>query len=155
MVGIVVDECVIREAVEGKKPGGGRAHAEAEFVHKLLRSTGTIFVNCAIAAKFRSLEKKIRADSRPEHCNNAIYKDFVAVLRDSSRTTYADGIDVDWEGLKKCDREFVGVALQSGSTLVTSDKKLRDIAREKRSQGSRIACVAAGDALGLLDPPHG
>lgn len=155
MAGIVVDECVIREAVEGKKPGGGRAHAEAEFVHKLLRSTGTIFVNRAISSKFYSLEKKIRAGSRPEHCNNAIYKDFVAVLRDSSRTVHVDGIDVDWEGLKKCDREFVGVALQSGSTLVTSDKKLRGIAREQRSQGSSIACVAAGDALRLLDPPHG
>ena len=127
MNGIVIDECVFMEAVRYKKPDGSHAIAETEFMCKMLRSPHTVFVNDVIVDKFHDIEQKINAMGNPRDYNNMICKNFLATLSDSKRTNYVDGIKIDWKGLKKCDREFVGVALQSNSILVTSDKPLRDI----------------------------
>ena len=64
--------------------------------------------------------------------------------------TFVEAEKVKWEGLKKCDSEFVGVALRSGGTLVTSDTKLRRIAEEMQRQGLRIECIGADQALRML-----
>lgn len=147
MNGVVVDECIVAEAVRYKKPDGSQAIAEAEFMCKLLRSPYTVFVNNTIVDKFHDVEKKINAIGRPKDYNNMICKNFLATLSDSKRTSYVDGIKVDWKGLKKCDKEFVGVALQSNSMLVTSDGPLRDIVEQMRQQGARIECATADQAI--------
>ena len=56
----------------------------------------------------------------------------------------------DWPGLKKCDKEFVGAALQSGSVLVTDDARLSRLVAD-HPLGSGITCVTAEDALDMLD----
>ena len=109
MNGVVVDECVVAEAVRYKKPDSSQAIAEAEFMCRLLRSPYTVFVNDAIVDRFHGVEKKINATGHPKYYNNMICKNFLATLSDSKGTSYVDGIKVDWKGLKKCDREFVGV----------------------------------------------
>ena len=147
MSGIVIDECVFMEAVRYKKPDGSYAIAEAELMCRLLRSSKTVFVNDAMVDKFHDVEKKINATGHPKDYNNMICKNFLATLSDSKRTSYVDGIKIDWKGLKKCDREFVGVALQSNSTLVTSDGPLRDIVEQMRLRGTRIECVTADQAI--------
>ena len=156
MAGFVVDENVVRSAVSGRNDRGEEALVEGEFALRLLRVKGTVYVNEAIAKKFRAMGGKIRADTRPEDCNNRIYKGVAAMLRDGSRVSYVEGASVEWEGLKKCDREFVGVALQPGGVLVTSDTRLRRIAEEKRRQEFRIECIGADRALGatpMRSPP--
>lgn len=155
MARFVVDENVVRNAVSGRNDRGEEALVEGEFMFRLLRVKSTVFVNDAIAKKFRSMWDKIMADSRPEDCNSRIYKGVAAMLRDGSRVSYVEGERVEWAGLKKCDREFVGVALQSGGVLVTSDMKLRRIVEEKRRQGSRIECIGVDRALGLLGQSGG
>ena len=152
MSGVVVDECVVMEAVRYKKPDGSAALAEAEFMCRLLRSPHTVFVNDTIVDKFYSIEKKINATGRPEDYNNMICKNFLGMLTDGRRTNYVEGIKIDRKGLKKCDKEFVGVALQSNSILVTSDGPLRGIIDEMRSEGSGIECLNAGQALRRLGP---
>ena len=143
MGGVVVDECVVMEAVRYKKPDGSPALAEAEFLCKLLRSPRKIFVNDVMFDKFHAIEKKINASGRPVDYNNMIYKNFLAMLADSKRTNYVEGIKIDRKGLKKCDKVFVGVALQSNSILVTSDMPLRNIIDEMRSEGAGIECLDA------------
>ena len=154
MKGFVVDENVIIEAINGKKPDGEKAWIEGEFMCRLFRSPNSIFVNDAILKKFRSVEDKIRSASPAADCSNPVCKGLAAMLRDSGRTRYVDGIKVDRKGLKKCGREFVGVAVQSGGILAASDKRLRRIVDEMRTQGVGIECLGADLALNRLEP-HG
>ena len=144
----VVDENVVMEAIEGKKPNEDRALSEAQFVLKLLGSGDSLFVNDAILKKYRGIEQKIEMRSRSEGLNNGIHKAFMQTLTDA-RVHRIDGVPVDWAGLKKCDKEFVAVALQSRSILVTADARLREIV-EGHPLGSRIECATAECALELI-----
>ena len=150
MRGIVVDENVVMEAIEGIKPNGDRALSEGEFVFKLLNSVKPVFVNRAIVKKYHGIEQKIGARSHSKKINNAMYVALMATLADSGRLRHVDGVATDWPGLKKCDKEFVGVALQSGSILVTNDTRLRKLVGE-HPVGSGITCVTAGRALVMPD----
>lgn len=150
MNGIVIDENVIVEATAGKKPDGTPAGAEAEFMYRLFRSSDTVFANAAIVDKFRGIQDKLDSGRHPYDYNHKIYKTLTAMPTDGSRTTRVEGIKVGRKGLKKCDKEFVGVAIQSGSVVVTSDMPLRGIIEDMRSEGSPIRCVTA-EALDLLD----
>ena len=154
-MGVVVDENVVIEAATGKKPDGKEAWSEAEFMCGLFRSPEKIFVNDAILKKFSSMEGKIKAAAAAENCNNLIYKGLAALLKDSGRTVYVDGTRVDHEGLKKCDKEFVGVAVQSGAILVTADERLRAIVAELRGRGTDVECLGADAALGRIGPHAG
>ena len=144
----VVDENVVMEAVEGKKPNGDLALSEVMFMAKLLRSGDPLFVNRAILKKYRGIEQKIEMRSRSEGLNNGIHKAFMQTLSDAARVHRIDGVPVDWAGLKKCDKEFVAVALQSRSILVTVDARLRETVEGHPE--SRIECATAECALGLI-----
>ena len=135
-------------AIEGRKPNGDRALFEAQFMLNLLGSGDPLFVNDAILKKCRGIEQKIEARSSSEGLNNGIHKAFMQTLSDGIKVPRIDGVPVDWGGLKKCDKEFVAVALQSRSILVTADARLR-----KTVEGypeSRIECATAESALGLI-----
>lgn len=150
MRGMVVDENVVMDAVKGKKPGRDPALAEAQFMLKLLDSGHPLFVNGTIIKKYRGIEQKVDMRGHPADLNNCIYRVFMQKLADSRSTSHVDGIPVDWPGLKKCDKVFVGVALQSGGILVTDDTRLRKVV-EDHPLGSRITCVTARHALDLFD----
>ena len=149
MTGVVVDENVIREAVEGKKPDGSYAHAEAEFMYKLFRSTNRISVNVKIEAKYRALEKKMDRGPRNAHRNDVIYAVLSDMVNSKTRVNSCEGVRVTIDGLKECDREFVGVALQTRSVLVTSDDRLRKIL-EREVVGRGVECRTPADAINLL-----
>ena len=151
MRGIVVDENVVREAVEGKKPDGKNADAEAEFMHRLFRSSNTVFVNCKIEKKFRALQKKIKRGPRPaSHRNDAVYVTLADMLNDGTRISYVEGVKVEMDGLKECDREFAGVALQTRSVLVTSDGRLCKALDKSKKAGREIECRTPAEAIRLL-----
>lgn len=150
MTGIVVDENIVMDAVNGKTAGGDPALAEALFMFKLFDSNRPLFVNTTIAKKYRDMEQKIGMRGRSAGLNNGICRILTQTLTDSTKINYVDGLAIDWPGLKKCDREFVGVALQTSSILVTADAKLRKIV-EDHPRGSRITCATARHAIGLLD----
>ena len=150
MTGIVVDENIAMDAANGKTAGGALALSEAQFMSKLFDSNHPLFVNTAIAKKYRDIEQKIGMRGRSAGLDNGIYIILMQTLTDSRKINYVDGLAVDWPGLKKCDREFVGVALQTSSMLVTADMKLRKIV-EDHPGGSGITCATARHAIGLLD----
>lgn len=147
MKGIVVDENVVMDAIKGRKPNRDLALAEAQFMFKLFDSNNPLFVNSTIVKKYRGIEQKVDMRGHPAGLNNCIYRIFMQKLADSRNINRVDGVSVDWDGLKKCDREFVGVALQSGSILVTADMRLHKIVNER---ASRITCVTARHALDHL-----
>ena len=149
MTSIVVDENVLREAVEGKKPDGSYAHAEAEFMHKLFRSTNKIFVNVKIEGKFRALQKKMDQGQPDAHRNDLIYAVLSEMLNSKTRVEYSEGVRVEIDGLKECDKEFVGVALQTNSVLVTSDERLVEILKREMA-GRGVECRTPAEAIDLL-----
>ena len=150
MKGTVVDISVIMEAIGGKKPDSAPAMAEAQSMFKLLGSNNTVFANAAITKKCQDISRVVGERSRPQDCNDTVHKTLMRELANSERTSCADGTRVDRPGLKKCDREFVGVALQSGSVLVTDDARLSRLVAD-HPLGSGITCVTAEDALDMLD----
>lgn len=150
MRGIVVDENVVMEAIEGRKPNGDRALSEGEFVFKLLNSSVRLFVNTAIVKKYHGIGQKIGTRSSPRGINNGMYGALMQTLADGHRLHHVDGVAADWLGLKKCDKEFVGVALQSGGMLVTGDTRLRELIGGHPA-GSAITCVTAERALVMPD----
>ena len=107
-----------------------------------------MFVNSPIVKKYRGIERKILARSHSKKINESLYRDLMQTLANSHRMHHVDGVAVDWPGLKKCDKQFVGVALQSGGILVTGDARLRELLAGHRV-GSRIECVTAGRALDM------
>ena len=148
MKGIVVDENVVMEAIGGRKPSGDHALSEGEFVFKLLGSDNPVFVNSPIVKKYHGIEQKILARSHSKRINESLYVDLMQTLANSHRIHHVDGVAVDWPGLKKCDKEFVAVALQSGGILVTGDTRLRELLAG-HPVGSGITCVTAGRALDM------
>ena len=150
MRGIVVDENVVMEAIEGRKPNGDRALPEGEFVLRLLNSGIRLFVNEAIVKKYHGIGQKIGTRSRPQGINNAMYGALMQTLADGHRLHHVDGVAADWPGLKKCDKEFVGVALHSGGMLVTGGTRLRELVGGHPA-GSAIAYVTAERALAMPD----
>ena len=148
MRGIVVDENVVMEAIEGRKPSGDHALSEGAFVFKLLGSDNPVFVNSPIIKKYHGIERKIIARSHSKRINESLYVALMQTLANSHRMHHVDGVAVDWPGLKKCDKEFAGVALQSGSILVTGDTRLRELLA-RHPVGSGIECVTAKRALGM------
>lgn len=150
MRGIVVDENVVMEAIEGRKPNRDHAFAEAQFMFKLFDSSNQLFVNKAIIKKYGEIHQKIGMRSRFEGLNNRAYKILMQTLSNSDRINNVEGVALDWQGLKKCDKAFVGVALQSSSILVTSDMRLHKIVAD-HTRGSGIMCAVPKVALDLLD----
>ena len=148
MRGIAVDINVVMEALEGSKPDGSPAFAEAEFMFKLFGSHNRILVNEKIVEKYRNMAKYLDSRRNSRDLNIRIHKTLMEMVADSARTNYVDGAGADWPGLKKCDKQFVGVALQSGGMLVTGDARLRELLAGHRV-GSRIECVTAGRALDM------
>lgn len=100
------------------------------------------------------MEDKIRSAGPAEDCNNLVYRDLAAIL-DGGITRYVDGIKVGRKGLKKCDRGFVGVAVQSGGILAASDRRLRRIVDEMRTRGVGIECIGVDIDLNRLEPRGG
>lgn len=149
MRGVVVDVNVIIEAIEGSKPDKSPALAEAQFMFKLFDSRNSVFVNRAIMKKYWHLAERFNRRHRPQDLNNNIHKIFMQTVKNSKRTNHIDGTKVDWPGLKKCDKEFVGVALQSGAILVTGDTRLRALV-EDHPRVSDVTCVTARSALDML-----
>lgn len=149
MASIVVDENVVREAVEGKKPDGSYAHAEAEFMHKLFRSKNKIFVNVKIEGKFRALRKKMDHGPPNAHHNDLIYAVLSETLNSKTRVEYSEGARAAMGGLEECDEEFVGVALQTNSVLAASDERLVEILKREVA-GRGVECRAPAEAIDLL-----
>ena len=148
MRGIAVDINVVMEAIEGSKPDGSPAFAEAQFMFKLFGSRNRMLVNEKIVKKYRNMAKYLATRRNSRDLNNRVHKTLMETVADSARLNYVDGTGADWPGLKKCYKDFVGVVLKSGGILVTGDTRLRDLLAG-HPVGSGITCVTAGRALGM------
>ena len=147
MTNYVIDENVIMEAMHGKKPDGTYADAEAELMFKILRGNDHIWLNKEIQKKICNIPKKIRKNTSENNLNNRIHTRLLQVILDSTKTSYVDGNLVDFEGPKKCDKQFVNVAIQSASILITADAKLKDSVRSGGTVVSKCICKTAEEIL--------
>lgn len=147
MTNYVIDENVIMESIHGIKPDGSNADAEAELMYKILRGKDHIFLNKEIEKKIYSIPKKIERNHPKKDLNNRIYKRLIQVMRDSTRVSYVDGQLVNFEGPKKCDKQFVNVAIQSKSILLTADDKIKGPVKNGGSVVSKCVCKTAKEVL--------
>ncbi len=143
----VIDENVIMESIHGEKPNGENADAEAELMFKILRGNDHIFINKEIEKKIYSIPKKIRRNHSEKSLNNRIYGKLIQVIRDPTRTTFVDGTKIEFEGPKKCDKQFVSVAIQSGGILITSDGKIKGPIEKGGPIVSKCMCMTAEEIL--------
>lgn len=143
MANYVIDENVILNATHGKKADKKTPALEEKiFVNKLFLGKDHLFMNEKIRAKFRKMPQKIRTEYRTEFLDNHTLPLFLKLMTDSMRTTIVDGTPNTFKGIKDCDTEFVGVALQSTSTLVTADDRLKsEIDKDPSISGCRCTTV--------------
>ena len=152
MVDYVIDENVIENAVHGKKPQkNGQsialpADAENEFLYRFFRNKDRMFVNDKIRQKIYSLEKRIRIKHKSEFLDNRIIPRLLETLQNFEKTITIDGIQTEFSGIKNCDKEFVGVTLQSNATLVTADGDLK-ILMIKDKLVSKCKCFTVEEVL--------
>lgn len=147
MTDYVIDENVIMESIHGEKPNGDDADAEAEFMFKILRGNDHFFINKEIEKKIYSIPKKIRNKYSEKHLNNRIYHKLVRVIKDPTRTTFVEGTPIDFEGPKKCDKQFVSVAIQSKGLLITADDKIKGPIENGDAIISKCKCMTVEEAL--------
>ncbi len=147
MTDYVIDENVIMESIHGEKPNGENADAEAELMYKILRGKDHIFLNQEIRKKILKIPQKILKNYSEKNINNKIYKRLMQVMLDSSRITYVDDATIDFKGPKKCDKQFVNVAIQSGGILITADDTIKGPIKEGGPVISKCVCKTAKEIL--------
>lgn len=138
MTSYVIDENIILNAITGEKPDCSTAFPEKIFVSRFLYGNDHLFINNKIKDKIlKNMPKKITSFSKP--LDNHIYPLIKKLIFNPSRTTIIDGTKNDFKGVKDCDTEFVGVAIQSNAILVTADSELK-IAVMKDTFASKCNC---------------
>ena len=151
MTEYVIDENVIMESIHGQKPDSTNADAEAELMYKILGGKGRIFLNKEIEKKIYNIPKKILAKYSEKSLNNQIFPRLLKMIRDPSRTTFVDGVKINFEGPKKCDKQFVSVAIQSNGILITADDKLKKSLKKADSVVSKCKCMNSKEVLSEME----
>lgn len=151
MTSYVIDENVIMESIHGQKPNGENADAEAEFMYKILRTKSHIILNKEIEKKIYNIPKKIASKYPKNSINNLILPRLLKAIKDPSRVTFVEGTPIDFEGPKKCDKQFVSVAIQSKGLLVTADEKIKGPIKKAGLVVSKCKCMTAKEALAQFE----
>jgi len=93
------------------------------------------------------LPKKIKETYNEKIIDSTLLPRLIQVLGNSQKTIKIDGIKTSFEGVKECDVEFVGVALQSHAVLVTGDEKLKDAISADKTIASNCNCSTVEDCI--------
>ena len=140
----VIDENVLIDAWHGKKPDGTNALAERKFICDLAYGEAKIAISVEIKRKIIRFCKD--AEKKSKGVDNLILPIFIDLMNNYRRTQFHAPQKNDFPGIKKCDKEFVGVALKSESILVTADKRLKD-AIQKDKKVSNCDCQTAEEVI--------
>ncbi|MCV0411257.1 hypothetical protein [Nitrosopumilus sp.] len=149
MTDYVIDENVVLNAIHGKKASNNKsknADTEKIFLYGFFSNKDKQFMNLKIQQKFFALPKKVEQKYNNEILDNHIIPRFLGVMSDPLKTSIIEGISNNFEGVKKCDTEFVGVTLQSNAILVTADGNLKKAIQED-SFVSKCKCSTVEEVL--------
>lgn len=144
MTEYVIDENVVRNAWHGKKADGSDAFEEMKFLADLFSCNGHLNISEKIRKKFNKFRKG--TENNTKGVNDLMLSIFIKLMYNQSKCLVTESIKTDFQGVKKCDNEFVGVALKTNSVLVTADKKLKT-AIEKDKIGKNIRCVTVDETV--------
>ena len=144
MTEYVIDENVIRNAWHGKKADGSDAFEEMKFLADLFSCNGHLNLSEKIRKKFNKFRKG--TENNTKGVNDLMLSKFIKLMYNQSKCLVTEPIKTDFQGVKKCDNEFVGVALKTNSVLVTADEKLK-AAIEKDKIAKKIRCVTVEETL--------
>lgn len=142
----IVDENVILDAWRGKR-FDSYAGAEKQFITSFFRSAHRLAYDEEIKQKIIRMRKVTFKDN--EFLDNSVVPMLTKLIHDSSRAIPYSGIKTDFQGVKKCDKHFVGVTLQSQGILVTNDEKLRKAITDDPVV-SKCRHMTPEDALGTI-----
>ncbi|MGI0064926.1 MAG: hypothetical protein ACREAL_08685 [Nitrosopumilaceae archaeon] len=140
----IIDENVIYNAWHGRKSDNTPALAEKKFLYDIFYGKQHIYISEKIRKKIIRMRKAIPKD--PIDLDSFALNMFLKLIFNSERTTILTGIKTDFQGIKKCDNEFVGVALQSNGILVTADAKLKK-AIEADPKVAKCNCITADEVV--------
>jgi hypothetical protein len=148
MASYVIDENVFENAITNKKPNGTPAISEKIFAYKFFQSADTMFINKIIKTKFiKKLPQKISTNYKSVYLDNHIIPLLTKTIFDSARTKEIDGTKTEFKGVKDCDIEFVGVAIQSTATLITADEDLVIAVDKDEFASKKCKCMTTEKAI--------
>jgi len=126
----VIDENVILDAWRGKR-FKEYAGYEKLFLTSFFLSTHRFAFDEEIKRKIMRMRKY--TFDNPEFLDSSVVPMMTKIIHDSTRAQQFQGINTNFKGVKKCDKHFVGVALQTNAILVTNDEKLHDAINDDES----------------------
>ena len=140
----VIDENVVRNAWHGKKADGSDAFEEMRFLADLYSCNGHLNLSEKIRKKFNQYRKD--TEYQTKGVNDLMLTKFIKLMYNESKCSITEPTKTDFQGVKKCDNEFVGVALKTRSILVTADKKLKE-SIEKDEIAKKVKCMTVEETL--------
>lgn len=145
MNSFVIDENVVRNAWHMKKPDGSDANAEMKFMGDMFYGNYGISASKKIRDKFSKFKDDNFGKSK-QPVNDLVLSSYVKLLLNSTRTQIHTPIKINFQGIKDCDNEFVGVAIKSQGLLVSADIRLKEeIAKDSEVQNCK--CETVEDAI--------
>jgi len=100
-----------------------------------------------IERKMYKIPKKIQKNYSENTINHRVYRRLFELMRDSNKVTLLGKAEIEFNGPKKCDKQFVNVAIQSNATLVTADDTIKGPIKEGGNVISKCICKTAAEVL--------
>lgn len=148
MKNFIIDEMIIRECHSLKDADGNENFDSLDFITSFIQSDHKVGLNGKIEKKYRDYQKSIKQNG--EFVSPQASKIINRILRsDKKRETF--GIPGNYKPIrtKKCDAQFVGVAIQLNGILVTNDQPLID-SIISQNLNSQFTTVKVNDAKNQL-----
>jgi hypothetical protein len=145
MTRFVIDEVILHNAYTGKNSEGNVDRNATHFVLDFCDSNHKLALNSMIRSKYHKLPEKLDKQKMLLNISTLIHQ----LLLDKTKTEYFEGSSFEFEGPKKCDKEFVKVTKESQGFLVTEDEPLINTIQEK-NLSQQIQVKRVKEALSLL-----
>lgn len=145
MTRFVIDEVVLQNAYVGKDSRGNIDRISTKFILHFCDSPHKLALNSTIKGKYHKLSDKMAGQKILLNVPSLLHQ----LLLASNRLEYFENGTIDFEGPKKCDKEFVKVTKESQGILVTEDGPLINVIQQN-GLSDLVKVKKISDALPLL-----
>ena len=145
MTRFVIDEVILQNAYTGKDSRGNIDRHATHFVLNFCDSTHKLALNVVILGKYNKLPAKLDKQKLLLNIPTLLHQ----LLLNKTRIEYFENSSLEFEGPKKCDKEFVKVTKESQGFLVTEDEPLINTIFEK-GLSNQVQVKRVNEALSIV-----
>ena len=120
MTDFIIDENIVMESHSLTDVHGKESFLSLAFITAFIQSTHRLALNDKIETKYRDFQDEIK--NKGLYSSPIVSKIINRLIK--GNIIKVQGIQDEFVGIKKCDKEFVGVSRQVRGTLVTNDQNL-------------------------------